>query len=93
MDVMSTASGSAVKEVSQDVQDMMIPAWEALTPGPAVNWMRYPRDPNRFYVSPSAVPGAVLSISYAKAPAVLISSTQSFCRMRTCPPSSTVPCG
>ena len=74
MDVMSTASGSAVKEVSQDVQDMMIPAWEALTPAPAVNWMRYPRDPNRFYVSPSAVPGAVLSISYAKAPAVLTSS-------------------
>lgn len=71
MDVLSNASSTAIKEVSQEVQDMMIPTWETLTPGPALNWMRYPRDPNRFYVSPSAVPGAALTITYAKAPAVL----------------------
>jgi hypothetical protein len=74
MDVLSTADGSAVKEVSQDVQDMMFPAWENLAAGPAINWMRYPRDPNRFYVSPSAVLDAPLTITYAKVPAVLTSS-------------------
>jgi len=71
MDVLGNNTGAAVKEVSQDVLDMMIPTWETLPPGPAINWMRYPRDQNRFYVAPAATAGLALTISYARSPATL----------------------
>lgn len=71
MDALSNTTGAAIKEVSQDVLDMMVPSWEALTPGPAINWMRYPRDPNRFYVYPAATALDTLTITYARCPATL----------------------
>jgi hypothetical protein len=72
MDVLSNANGGAVKQVNQEVIDLMIPDWETLTPGPTTNWMRYPRDPNRFYVYPAATAGLALQIIYSKCPALLI---------------------
>lgn len=75
MDVLTNSAGAAVKQVNQEVIDLMIPDWETLTPGPATNWMRYPRDPNRFYVYPSAPGGANLQIIYAKCPALLTSAS------------------
>lgn len=74
MDVLSNANGAAVKQVNQEVLDMMLPSWEALTPGPAQDWMRYPRDPNRFYVYPASSAGLSLQIIYAKCPAMLTST-------------------
>lgn len=71
MDVLANSAGEAVKEVNQELLDLMVPGWELLTAGPAQNWMRYPRDPNRFYVYPSAVPASDLQIIYAKCPAML----------------------
>ena len=71
MDAMSNTVGTALKEVSQEVLDMMVPTWEALTPGPAINWMRYPRDPNRFYVYPAATALDTLTVTYARCPATL----------------------
>lgn len=71
MDALSNTNGRALKEVSQEVLDMMVPTWEALTPGPAVNWMRYPRDPNRFYVYPAATTSDTLTITYSRCPATL----------------------
>ena len=71
MDVLTNSAGAAVKQVNQEVIDLMIPDWETLTPGPATNWMRYPRDPNRFYVYPAASAAANLQIMYAKCPATL----------------------
>lgn len=75
MDVLTNSAGAAVKQVNQEVLDMMLPSWEALPPGPAQDWMRYPRDPNRFYVYPSATAGANLQIIYAKCPVMLTSSS------------------
>lgn len=75
MDVLSSASGYAPKEVNQEVLDMMSPLWEANPGGDTINWMRYPRDPNRFYVYPSATSGLALTILYAKCPATLISGS------------------
>lgn len=75
MDVLTNTSGAAVKEVNQEVLDLMVPAWEALTPGPAVNWMRYPRSPNRFYVYPAATVSDTLEIVYAKCPAVMTTAS------------------
>jgi hypothetical protein len=50
IDVVSNNDGSAVKEISQDTLDLMIPTWSTGAPAVALNWIRYPRDPNRFYL-------------------------------------------
>lgn len=69
MDVLSNTSGDEVQEVNQDTLSMLQPAWAALPAGPAVNWMRYSRDPNRFYVYPAArATTDTLEIIYAKCP-------------------------
>lgn len=72
MDVVSTGSGLAVKEINQDALDLMIPTWPTTAGAAAQNWMRYPRDPNRFYVYPPAAGGETLSIVYAQSPATLV---------------------
>lgn len=71
MDVLTNTIGIAVKEVNQEVLDLMVPSWESLTPGPATNWMRYPRSPNRFYVYPAATSADTLTIVYSKCPDTL----------------------
>jgi hypothetical protein len=71
MDVLTSSTGEAVKEVNQDVLDMMAPGWELTGQGPTKNWMRYPRDPNRFYVYPAATAAVALEILYSKCPAML----------------------
>ena len=75
MDVLTNSAGSSVKQVNQEVIDLMIPDWETLASGPATNWMRYPRDPNRFYVYPPATAAADLQIIYAKCPALLTTAS------------------
>lgn len=74
LDVMSNSAGDAVKEVSQDVLDMMVPTWNSLTAAPPLNWMRFPRDPNRFYVYPKATGGDTIDFMYVKCPAMLSGS-------------------
>lgn len=74
MDVLANSAGRAIKEINQEVLDLTLPSWESLTPGLANDWMRYPRDPNRFYVYPAAVAGDTLTIVYAKTPAALTST-------------------
>lgn len=71
MDVITNQDGLAVKEVSQDTLDLMVPSWPGGSAGAVINWMRYPRDPNRFYVYPPAAGGETLSAVYARSPVVL----------------------
>ena len=71
IDVVSNNDGSAVKEISQDTLDLMIPTWSAGAPSVALNWIRYPRDPNRFYVYPPAAGTETLGLVYARSPATL----------------------
>ena len=54
IDIINNTSGEAVKEIASEALDLMFPAWASEAPGPAKNWIRYPRDPNRFYVYPPA---------------------------------------
>lgn len=68
MDVLSASDGRAVKEVNQEVLDLMTPAWGAGAPGVAQDWMRYVKDPNRFYVYPPATTAETLTLLYAAAP-------------------------
>lgn len=71
LDVIANADGDAVKEINQDTLDMMYPDWSSSAPATTINWMRYPRDPNRFYVYPPALGGEDLQIVYARSPAAV----------------------
>lgn len=70
MDVLTNNANTAVKEVSHDTLDMMVPDWRAVT-GPVVNWMRFPRDQRRFYIYPAAIGGETLTLVYARCPPTL----------------------
>ena len=66
MDVALNGDSRVPKEVNQDVLDMMFPKWNDGAEGPTENWMRFPRDPNRFYVYPPSAGGETLTIAFAK---------------------------
>ena len=66
MDVTLNGAARAPKEINQEVLDLMFPTWNTDTAGPTTNWMRYPRDPNRFYVYPPSAGGETLTIVYAR---------------------------
>lgn len=68
MDVLANTAGTAVKEINQDVLDLMFPTWESGATAAAVNWMRYTRDPNRFYVYPPATTSDTLQLLYCQSP-------------------------
>lgn len=69
MDVLNNQVGDALKEVNQEVVDLMVPTWEGVS-GPAVNWMRYLRDPTRFYIYPGATAGDEIVVLYVKCPPI-----------------------
>lgn len=73
MDIMGNSAGDQVKEVSQDVLDLMVPTWPSITPGVVQNWMRFPRDPNRFYVYPKPVAADTVDLMYARCPPTMAS--------------------
>jgi hypothetical protein len=76
MDVTLNSANRVPKEINQEVLDLMFPAWGAESAEPTSNWMRYPRDPNRFYVYPPATAGEVITIVYAKStPAYTLGDT------------------
>lgn len=67
MDVTNNQVGDVVKEVNQEVVDLMVPTWES-TVGPSTNWMRYLRDPTKFYLYPGATGGDTVKVLYVKCP-------------------------
>lgn len=71
MDVVTNADGAALKEINQDTLDLMVPTWPSQGTSALINWMRYPRDPNRFYVYPAAAGTETLNIVYARSPVLL----------------------
>jgi hypothetical protein len=71
MDVVTNDDGTALKEINQDTLDLMIPTWPSQGTSALINWMRYPRDPNRFYVYPAAAGTETLTIVYARSPATM----------------------
>lgn len=73
VDVVVNADNVALKEINQDTLDLMAPAWASAATAAPTDWMRYPRDPNRFYVYPPPLAGAALSIVYAQSPALVSS--------------------
>jgi hypothetical protein len=68
MEVFNVVAGGAVKEVNRETMDQMYPSWVSDAAGPCVNWMRHPRNPNRFFIYPQAPSGQELQIEYAQSP-------------------------
>jgi hypothetical protein len=66
MDIVTNGDVHTPKEITQDVLDLMFPTWSAESGTRTKNWMRYPRDPNRFYVYPPSAGGETLTVVYAR---------------------------
>jgi hypothetical protein len=68
MEVFRVQGGAAVRETNRQTIDQTYPGWVDATAGPTVNWMRHPRNPNKFFIYPKAPAAQVLVGEYAKAP-------------------------
>lgn len=69
VEVFGITGGIALTEASRELLDALAPTWRMATPGPAVNWMRHPRDPNKFLVSPPSDAVGTLDVEYTVSPA------------------------
>lgn len=68
MEVFRVKGGSAVRETNRKTIDQTFPGWVDSAAGPAVNWMRHARNPNKFFIYPKAPAGQILIGEYSKAP-------------------------
>lgn len=68
MEIFRVQGGTAVRETNRQTIDQTYPGWVDATAGACVNWMRHPRNPNKFFIYPKAPASQVLVCEYAKAP-------------------------
>jgi len=61
-------SGVGIVEADREVLDQTLPTWPNDTAGPAVNWMRHVRNPNKFFIYPQAPADQTLDIEYSQVP-------------------------
>lgn len=71
VDVLAIHGGSAVPECDMATLDAFLPSWRTTAAGAAVNWMRKPGDPLRFFIYPKAPADQVLDVMYVKNPTAL----------------------
>lgn len=68
IDVIRIQNGPAVAESDRDLLNSTRPDWTVYTAGPAIEWMRHPRGPNKFFIFPPAPVNQTLVVEYAKIP-------------------------
>lgn len=68
IEIFQVKDGSGVTEVDRNSLDQTYPGWMNDTAGPAVNWMRHVRNPNKFFIYPKAPVGQILIGEYAQTP-------------------------
>jgi hypothetical protein len=68
VEIFSVKNGEAVVEVSREVIDQTTPDWISVAPDVPVNFMRHPRNPNRFFVYPRPRSGVELVAEYVQSP-------------------------
>ncbi len=68
IEIFQVKDGSGVTEVDRNSLDQTYPGWMNDTAGPAVNWMRHVRNPNKFFIYPKAPSGQILIGEYAQTP-------------------------
>lgn len=72
IDVIRIQSGNAVAEVDRDMLNTSSPEWATYPAGPATEWMRHPRSPNKFFIFPPAPVNQTLVVEYAQVPSVYV---------------------
>ena len=68
MEIFNVKDGAAIRETNREVLDQTYPAWMNDTASACVNWMRHPRNNNKFFIYPKAPVGQILIGEYAKSP-------------------------
>lgn len=68
IDVLRIQNSTAVAEVDRDILNASSPTWTTTTAGPAIEWMRHPRGPNKFFIFPPAPVNQTLVVEYAQVP-------------------------
>lgn len=68
MDILRVKLGSSVREVNRETMDHTHPTWADDAAGACVNWMRHPRNANKFFIYPKAPVSQVLIGEYAQSP-------------------------
>ena len=68
MEVFRVKDGAAIRETNRLTLDQTYPDWANDDPGATVNWMRHPRNSNRFFIYPKAPAAQILIIEYSQSP-------------------------
>lgn len=76
MEILRVKDGSAIRETNRETMDQSYPGWTTKANGVAINWMRHPRNPNRFFVYPPAAASQILIGEYVQAPPVYDDATE-----------------
>lgn len=68
VEIYNVKGGDVVNEVDQGTLNRSTPSWRSAAPGQPVDYMRHPRNPTQFFVSPPAASGVVLVGEYVRVP-------------------------
>ena len=68
IEIFHVKGGNSVVEVSHSMMERSYPGWASETPGMPVNYMRHPRNHNRYFLYPAPEEGVVLVADYAQTP-------------------------
>lgn len=74
MEILRVKNGDSIRETNRETMDQTYPTWGSDAAAPCVNWMRHPRNPNRFFIYPKAPVAQVLTGEYAQTPPNYLSS-------------------
>ena len=74
MEIFQVKAGRVVKETTREEMDRFNINWFNDVAAPAKNWMRHPRDPNKFFIYPQSPLSQVLVGQYAKSPSPVLST-------------------
>lgn len=72
MEIIRVKGGRVVKECAMDDLDQFNVNWHSVPGATPVNWVRHPRDPVKFYVSPPPPQGTTLIGQWAASPTILV---------------------
>lgn len=68
VNILAVKDGGAIVEVSREAMDQFYPQWRSVAAGTPVNYMRHPRNPNRYYLYPRPKVNTTLTGEYAQTP-------------------------
>lgn len=68
IEIFHVKGGNSVVEVSHSMMERSYPNWASDEPGLPINYMRHPRNHNRYFLYPAPVAGITLVADYAQVP-------------------------